>query len=87
MSSTISVINQFSSLVVILSWLIENKVATNALREGILVTEDQVECIPEKVPDSIADENVDIFLVRRYFTQDAWKVVEDVYKQKLKKMN
>ncbi len=78
--------NNNVSFPVILSWLVEEKVARKALREGVLIDEDQVECMPERVPNSIADENVDIFLVRRHFTSDAWALVEDVYKQKLKKM-
>lgn len=70
----------------ILSWLVDKDVANKALREGVLIDEDQVECMPDRVPNSIADENVDIFLVRPLFTQDAWALVEDVYRQKIRKM-
>ena len=33
----------------------------------------------------IVDENVDIGLVQKYFTEDAWKIVGDVIECKLKK--
>ena len=35
----------------------------------------------------IVDENVDIGLVQKYFTEDAWKIVGDVIECKLKKMS
>ena len=61
----------------ILSWLDKDV----AIQEGVLIDEDQVECIPDRVPNSIVDENGDIFLVRLLFTEDAWALVGDVYKQ------
>ena len=56
------------------------------IRNGVLIEEDAVECRPERVPDSITDQNVDVFLVCRLFTQDACAIVDNVYKQKVKKM-
>ena len=47
-----------------------------------LVDEDDVEVRPEKLPDAIMDENVDIHLIRRFFSHDAWLTVLDVVKQK-----
>ena len=47
-----------------------------------LIDEDQVEVRPENLPDTVLDENVDVHLVRRYFTNDAWLVIKDVIKQK-----
>ena len=41
------------------------------LRKGTLVEEEQV---PELIPNSVADENVDICLVRKNFTYDAWLI-------------
>ena len=35
-----------------------------------LIDEDQVEVRPETLPDTVLDENVDVHLVRRYFTND-----------------
>ena len=37
---------------------------------------------PEKLPDAVLDENVDIHLIRRFFSIEAWLVVVDVVKQK-----
>ena len=52
-----------------------------------LVEEEDVECRPKKNSDAVADENLDVCLVHKYFTNDAWMVVvqEDV-KQKLDKI-
>ena len=61
-------------------------IAAKTLKNDVLIEEDVVECMPERVPDAIADENVDIFLARRRFTEDAWAVVQDLYKQKVHKM-
>ena len=55
-----------------------------AICDDILIQEDSVECRPEKVSASILDENVDIHLVRKYFSQDAWLVLQDVLKHKKK---
>ena len=53
-----------------------------AMRDDKLIEEEHVECRPEKIPCSILDENVDICLVRPYFTNDAWLIVEDAVKRK-----
>ena len=42
------------------------------------------ECRPEKIPNSVLDENVDVHLVCPYFTDDAWLIVEDIVKRKTK---
>lgn len=47
-----------------------------------LVEETEVESRPEKVPSSVLDENVEVSLVRHYFTNDAWLLVEDVVERK-----
>ena len=37
--------------------------------DGKLIEEEQVECQPElKIPNSVLDENVDVHVVRSYFT-------------------
>ena len=38
-----------------------------------------MECRPKVVPDAVLDENVDFFLIRKYFTNDAWLLVTDTY--------
>ena len=36
--------------------------------------------------DAVVDENVDVCLVRKYFTDDAWMIVSQVVEQKKCKM-
>ena len=65
----------------LLSWFVD-EVTSQAALDGILIDEDKVECMPEKIPMALLDENVDVYLIRKYFTADAWLVIEDVLKQK-----
>ena len=46
------------------------EVAKDAI-DGSLLIEEHVECKPERIPDSVLDENVDICLIRQYFFSDA----------------
>ena len=43
----------------------------NDALDGNLIDEAEVEWRPEKIPDSVLDENVDICLVRQHFSTDA----------------
>ena len=61
--------------------------AEQELKKGILIEEDHVECRPDQIPAAIADENVDVCLVRSHFTHDAWLLVEDVVKAKNSNMS
>ena len=70
--------------IVILNWLV-GKEWTDAALKGRLIEEEEVECIPENVSNSIVDENVDINIVNKYFTSDAWLLVQQV--QQLKRHN
>ena len=46
-----------------------------------------VECKPERIPDSVLDENVDVCLVHRSFSSDVWMLLETVLcKSKTKKI-
>ena len=66
-----------------LKWFVDHKVVEAALKKpNELIEEDKVEVRPERLPDAILDENVDVHLIRRYFTNDAWLVVKDVVNQK-----
>ena len=60
-----------------LLWFVSKSEINSALA-GSLIEEEEVECRPEKISNAVLDENVDINLIRRFFTEDAWKVVEDV---------
>ena len=72
------------SIAVIISWFVDKKIAERALRAHQLIEEDQVECRPERIPAAVVDENVDVHLVRRHFSSDAWVLIESVVKQKAK---
>ena len=43
--------------------------------EGILLGEESVECLPEKLPSALLDENLDINIIRKYFDSDGWTAV------------
>ena len=47
-----------------------------------LIEETSVEVHPEHLPDAVLDENVDIHLIRRFFSNDAWLHVKDVTARK-----
>ena len=60
----------------------DTKVANEVQRNKVLIEEEQVEVRLEYIPDAIMDENVDVNLIRRFFTTDAWLVVKDVVSRK-----
>ena len=67
-----------------LKWIVNTKTVKAVLRKpgSCLIQEEQVEVHPENLPDVILDENVDVHLIKRYFSNDAWLVVKDVVSQK-----
>lgn len=66
-----------------LQWFVDSKVADAVTKNSdILINEEEVEVRPEKLPDAVSDQNVDVHLIRRFFSQDAWQLVVDVTKQK-----
>ena len=70
-----------SNYLVVLSWFVESDIIDKAMDEE-LIEEESVECRPERVSSAVLDDNVDINLVRHFFSQDAWLVVEDVVQRK-----
>ena len=64
----------------------EESVACQAIEFDDIIQEEDIECRPEKIPASALDENVDICSIRKYFSYDAWLLVEDIIKQKKEKM-
>lgn len=50
-----------------------------------LIEEEDVEVRPDCIPNAVLDDNVDIHLIRKYFSNDAWLQVVDVVKQKQSK--
>ena len=55
----------------------------NVALGGKLIDETEVECRPERIPDCVVGENVDIRLV---CSTDAWKLVETVLENKAKRI-
>ena len=69
-----------------LSWFVDKCVAESALH-GKLIEENEVECCPEKVPNALLDENVNINLIQLCFIDDAWMIVDSVLQQKVQRPN
>lgn len=67
---------------VMLSWFVDQCKIDPVLRKGEVIEESEVECRPERISSAILDESVDIYLIRHYFTNDAWLLVQDVLKRK-----
>ena len=73
----------FSFYTVMLKWFVDEKTAETSIKNpNQLIEEEDVEVRPEKLPDAILDENVDVHLIRKFFSQDAWLLVTEVVKQK-----
>ena len=69
----------------ILSWFVNKEIADSVIQDRqckALIEEHQVEVCPENLPDAVLDESVDIHLARRYFSSDAWMVIQDAVKHK-----
>ena len=65
---------------VILGWFVDKEEMTAVMKyPKNQIEETSVEVLPEKLPDAVLDENVDINLVRHYFSNDAWILVQDVW--------
>ena len=68
---------------VMLLWFAEKEVCAVILKDcGKPIEEDEVEVHPEELPDAAIDENVDVHLIRKYFTNDTWLLVKDVLQTK-----
>ena len=67
-----------------LQWFVEDKIAKAALENPrqSTIEEENVEARPENLPDGVVDENVDVHLIRKYFSNDAWLLLMDVLRQK-----
>jgi len=63
---------------VTLSWFVDIPIVERTIHQNYVIEEEDVECKPERVSDALVDENVDIHIVRKYFSSDAWMVVEEV---------
>ena len=58
-----------------------SSLAISAVKDSCRLIEEEVEVHPEKVPDVTIDDN-DVYLIRKYFTNDAWLLVKFVLQRK-----
>ena len=65
-----------------LKWFVEHEIAERAIKQQVMIEEDQVEVMPKEVPDAVLDDNVDIHLIRKHFTADAWLLDKNVLDRK-----
>ena len=63
-------------------WFVDKVIVASAVEDRRLIGEDQVEVRPEKISDGVLDENVDIHLIRKFFTNDAWMLIKEIVEQK-----
>ena len=54
-----------------LQWFVNEKFANAAVKDSCRLIEEEVEVRPEKLPDATIDDNIDVYLIRKYFTNDA----------------
>ena len=64
------------TVLLMLNWFVDQEVSERATRGGDLIVEDEVECGPENIPRKCLDDNVCIGQIRKYFSFDAWNLLE-----------
>ncbi|XP_043269802.1 uncharacterized protein [Venturia canescens] len=69
---------------VILKWVVDDKIAYSAVYHGKHIQEESVESNPDAVCDSIIDDDINILSMKKYFSGDAWRVVEQILECKRK---
>ena len=66
-----------------MSWLVGEDKARRALKKkSMLLEESDVTVMPELVSSAITDQAVAINNIKKYFTSEAWLLVQDVVRQK-----
>ena len=60
-----------------LGWLLDTNDVKMAM-EGSIITEDKISVRPEDICPSIVDSSVNVTSLRKYFDEDAWKLIENV---------
>ena len=62
-----------------LGWLVDREVVTAVFNDPKqLIQATSVEVQPDNLPDAVLDENVDIQLIHRFFSNNAWLLGRDV---------
>ena len=61
-----------------LNWFVDGPVLEAATKHPRrLIGEEEVEVRPEVLPDATIDEGVDVHQIRKYFTTDAWTLLQE----------
>ena len=68
-----------------LKWFVSVPDTNKAIKDGVLLDEASIELRHEKIPNACIDENVNLFRIRKYFTDDEW--VQVLQTVKMKKAN
>ena len=68
-----------------LKWFVSVPDSNKAIKDGVLLDEASIEMRHEKIPNACIDENVNLFRIRKYFTDDGW--VQVLQAVKMKKAN
>ena len=66
-----------------LQWFVEKKTALAVLDGKQMIEQNEVQISPEKITDAVLDKNIDIHLIRKYFSWDAWQTVIGAVKPKM----
>ena len=75
-------------ILVLLGWFVGKEEVNLAVMEpSNFIDEESIKVIPKNVVVAVMDENIDIFLIRKYFTPNAWMLIEDVITQKRRELH
>ena len=75
----------FAYFAVMLAWFVDGNIAAAALQNPkTLIDESDIEVQQENISNAVLDDNVDLHIIRKFFTDDAWLLLTDVVKQKRK---
>ena len=68
-----------------LAWVVDDNIAATALQNlQTLIDESDIKVQQENISNAVLDDNVDLHIIRKFFTDDAWLLRTDVVKQKRK---
>ena len=63
-----------------LQWFVEKKIALAVLDGKQMIEQNEVQISPEKITDAVLDKDIDIHLIQKYFSRDAWQTVIEAVK-------
>ena len=66
-----------------LAWFVDDTIAASALQNlKTLIDESDIKVQQENSSNAVLDDNVDLHIIQKYFTDHAWLLLTDVVKQK-----